>query len=226
VPEPHRPLRAAFFDVGETLVSERRSWEAWADWLGVPRARLFAVMRTVIEQGDHHRRIFEILRPGLDPAAEEAKRASAGVPTHEQLYDFYPDALSCLASLRAAGLRVGVAGNQHTTVEAWLRQRLEPDDLIASSGAWGVEKPSPEFFARLIELADEAPETIAYVGDRIDNDVLPAADAGLVTVFVRRGPWGEVHARWPGVERADIRVDDLTTAADALLAWGSHSDAA
>jgi FMN phosphatase YigB (HAD superfamily) len=226
VPAPHRPLRAAFFDLGETLVSEQRSWEAWADWLGVPRARLFAVMRTVIEQGDHHRRIFEILRPGLDPAAEEAKRASAGVPTHEQLYDFYPDALSCLASLRAAGLRVGVAGNQHATVEAWLRQRLEPDDLIASSGAWGVEKPSPEFFARLIELADEAPEAIAYVGDRVDNDVLPAADAGLVTFFVRRGPWGEVHARWPGVERADIRVDDLTAAADALLAWGSHSDAA
>jgi FMN phosphatase YigB (HAD superfamily) len=226
VPEPHRPLRAAFFDLGETLVSEQRSWEAWADWLGVPRARLFAVMRTVIEQGDHHRRIFEILRPGLDPAAEEAKRASAGVPTHEQLYDFYPDALSCLASLRAAGLRVGVAGNQHATVEAWLRQRLEPDDLIASSGAWGVEKPSPEFFARLIELADEAPEAIAYVGDRVDNDVLPAADAGLVTFLVRRGPWGEVHARWPGVERADIRVDDLTAAADALLAWGSHSDAA
>jgi FMN phosphatase YigB (HAD superfamily) len=219
VPAAHRPLRAAFFDLGETLVSEQRSWEAWADWLGVPRARLFAVMRTVIEQGDHHRRIFEILRPGLDPAAEEAKRASAGVPSHEELYDFYPDALSCLATLRAAGLRVGVAGNQHASVEVWLRQRLEPDDLIASSGAWGVEKPSPEFFAKLIELADEAPEAIAYVGDRVDNDVLPAADAGLVTVFVRRGPWGEVHARWPGADRADIRVDDLTAAAAALTAW-------
>jgi FMN phosphatase YigB (HAD superfamily) len=219
VPAAHRPLRAAFFDLGETLVSEQRSWEAWADWLGVPRARLFAVMRTVIEQGDHHRRIFEILRPGLDPAAEEAKRASAGVPSHEELYDFYPDVLSCLATLRAAGLRVGVAGNQHASVEVWLRQRLEPDDLIASSGAWGVEKPSPEFFAKLIELADEAAEAIAYVGDRVDNDVLPAADAGLVTVFVRRGPWGEVHARWPGADRADIRVDDLTAAAAALTAW-------
>jgi FMN phosphatase YigB (HAD superfamily) len=219
VPEPRRPLRAAFFDLGETLVSEQRSWQAWADWLGVPRARLFAVMRTVIEQGDHHRQIFEILRPGLDPAAEEAKRASAGVPSHEDLYDFYPDALNCLATLRAAGLRVGVAGNQHASVEAWLRQRLEPDDLIASSGAWGVEKPSPEFFAKLIELADDAPAAIAYVGDRVDNDVLPAADAGLVTVFVRRGPWGEVHAQWPGVERADIRVADLTAAAAALIAW-------
>jgi HAD superfamily hydrolase (TIGR01549 family) len=220
VPAQQRPLRAAFFDLGETLVSEQRSWEEWADWLGVPRARLFAVMRTVIEQGDHHRRIFEILRPEVDVAAEEAKRASAGVPSHEELYDFYPDALGCLATLRAAGLRVGVAGNQHASVEAWLRRRLEPQDLIASSGAWGVQKPCPAFFARLIELANESPEAIAYVGDRVDNDVVPAADAGLVTVFVRRGPWAEVHARWPAVERADIRVDDLTAAAQALIAWG------
>jgi FMN phosphatase YigB (HAD superfamily) len=220
VPPAHRPLRAVLFDLGETLVSEERSWEAWADWLQVPRPRLFAVMRTVIEQGDHHRRIFEILRPDVDVEAEEAKRASAGVPSHEELYDFYPDALGCLATLRAAGLRVGVAGNQHASVEAWLRRRLKPEDLIASSGAWGVQKPCPAFFARLIELANEPPEAIAYVGDRVDNDVVPAADAGLVTVFVRRGPWGEVHARWPAVERADIRVDDLTAAARALIAWG------
>jgi FMN phosphatase YigB (HAD superfamily) len=220
VREPHRPLRVVFFDLGETLVSERRSWEAWADWLEVPREELFAVMREVIENGEHHRRIFEVLRPGCEMRTEEAKRASAGVPSHEELYDFYPDALSCLATLRAAGLRVGVAGNQHATVEAWLRRHLEPDDLIASSGAWGVEKPSPAFFSKLIELANEAPEAIAYVGDRVDNDVLPAADAGLVTVFVRRGPWGEVHAHWPGVERADVRVDDLTAAAAALIAWG------
>jgi HAD superfamily hydrolase (TIGR01549 family) len=215
-----KPLRAVFFDVGETLVSEQRSWEAWADWLDVPRARLFAVMREVIESGEHHRRIFEILRPGCEMRAEEAKRAAAGIPAHEELYDFYPDALSCLATLRAAGLRVGVAGNQHASTEDWMHRRFARDDLIASSGSWGVEKPSPAFFAKLIELADESPEAIAYVGDRVDNDVLPAADAGLVTVFVRRGPWGEVHAQWPGVERADIRVDDLTAAAAALIAWG------
>jgi FMN phosphatase YigB (HAD superfamily) len=215
-----RPLRAVIFDVGETLVSEQRSWQAWADWLGVPRSQLLTVMRTVIEHGEHHHRIFEILRPGLDVAAEEAKRASAGFPSHEDLYDVYPDALGCLATLRAAGLRVGVAGNQHATVEAWLRRRLEPEDLVASSGGWGVQKPAPEFFARLIALVQEPPEAIAYVGDRVDNDVVPAAHAGLVTVFVRRGPWGEVQAQWPAAGRADIRVDDLTSAAQALIAWG------
>jgi FMN phosphatase YigB (HAD superfamily) len=220
VPAARRPLRAVFFDLGETLVSEARTWDAWADWLAVPRDELLAVMRAVIERGEHHRRIFEILRPGVDAAAQEANRAAAGVPAHEELYDFYPDALASLATLRAAGLRVGVAGNQHASTEAWLRRHLEPDVLVASSGSWGVEKPSPAFFARLIELADEPPESIAYVGDRVDNDVIPAADAGLVTVFLRRGAWGEVHASWPGVDRADVRVDDLSTAASALVAWG------
>ena len=129
--------------------------------------------------------------------------------------------------MRTAGLKVGVAGNQHATAEAWLRARLEPDTLIASSGGLGVEKPSPAFFARLVEMAQTDPDELAYVGDRVDNDVVPAADAGLVSVFVRRGPWGEVHAGWPGVERADIRVDDLAAAAGALLAWGRpHSEVA
>jgi hypothetical protein len=76
-----RPLHTVFFDLGETLVSERRAWEAWADWLGVSHEELFAVMQSVIERGEHHRRIFEILRPGFDLDAEERKRAEAGVPT-------------------------------------------------------------------------------------------------------------------------------------------------
>ena len=214
------PLRTVFFDLGETLVSEQRSWEAWADWLAVSRDELFAVMRGVIERGEHHRWIFEILRPGFDLETELAKRAAAGVPTHEELYELYADARSCLATLRAAGLRVGVAGNQEATAEAWLRQRLEPEDLIASSGGLGVEKPSPAFFAKLVELAADPPEAIAYVGDRVDNDILPAADAGFVSVFVRRGPWGEVHAHLPQASRADIQVDDLSKAAEALVAWG------
>jgi FMN phosphatase YigB (HAD superfamily) len=61
-------------------------------------------------------------------------------------------------------------------------------DLVASSGGLGVEKPSDAFFAKLIELAGEPPRAIAYVGDRVDNDIVPAADAGLVTVLVAWPP--------------------------------------
>ena len=59
-------------------------------------------------------------------------------------------------------------------------------------------KPDPAFFARLIEEAAVAPEKIAYVGDRVDNDILPALAAGLVAVHIRRGPWGLLHETPPG----------------------------
>jgi FMN phosphatase YigB (HAD superfamily) len=36
------------------------------------------------------------------------------------------------------------------------------------------------------------PSEIAYVGDRLDNDITPAAQAGLFTVWLRRGPWAYV----------------------------------
>ena len=64
--------------------------------------------------------------------------------------DLYPDALPCLRALKGAGYRVGIAGNQPAAVEAFLREVDAPVDVVASSASWGVEKPSPAFFARVV----------------------------------------------------------------------------
>ena len=61
----------------------------------------------------------------------------------------------------------------------------------------------PAFFARLVELSARAPAEVAYVGDRVDNDVLPALEAGLVAVHVRRGPWGLLQPTPDGVPTID-----------------------
>lgn len=73
----------------------------------------------------------------------------------------------------------------------------------------GGEKPSADFFNRIIAECGCAPGEIAYVGDRLDNDIRPALAAGMVAVFVRRGPWGYIHAAHPDVTRAHIRVKSL-----------------
>jgi FMN phosphatase YigB (HAD superfamily) len=54
---------------------------------------------------------------------------------------------------------------------------------------------------------------VAYVGDRADNDVLPAAAAGLFAVHVRRGPWGRLQ---PTPREAALGLDDLATLPEAL----------
>jgi FMN phosphatase YigB (HAD superfamily) len=55
-----------------------------------------------------------------------------------------------------------------------------PVDRVATSAGWGVAKPDPAFFARVAAGVGAAPERIAYVGDRVDNEVLPASRAGML----------------------------------------------
>jgi HAD superfamily hydrolase (TIGR01549 family) len=218
-------IDVVFFDIGETLVNETRQWGSWADWLGIPRLTFFAVLGGLIERGEHHRRVFELLRPGIDLARERAIRAEAGYSEHFERADFYPDAIPCLEALRRAGYRIGLAGNQPGGVEDVLRAMNLPVDLIASSASWGVEKPSPEFFARVAALAGVPPANIAYVGDRVDNDVVPAATAGMLAVFLRRGPWGFLQAEHPGAALASLRLDSLDAlphAFEAYAAGGEH----
>ena len=206
------PVRLIAFDVGEVLVDETRMWAEWADRLGVTHLTFAAALGAVIAAGRHHREVFEMLRPGFDLAAAWRERnPSAFAPD-----DLYPDARPCLARLRAQGYRVAIAANQPAHRLAELGRLGIDADMMASSEAWGVEKPAPEFFARLIETAGLPAGEIAYVGDRVDNDVLPAKRAGMVAVFLRRGPWGVIQATWPDVGEADLRLESLDELPDAL----------
>ena len=123
-----------------------------------------------------------------------------------------------------ADYHVGLAGNQPAESERLLREMGLPVDYIATSAGWGVEKPSPAFFARLIQEAGYAPAEIAYVGDRLDNDIIPAKDAGMLAIFLRRGPWGYIHAQREEVSQADIRLESLLDLPQALKRFNHTSE--
>lgn len=204
-----RPIRAVYFDVGETLINESTEYGTWADWLGVPRHTFSAVFGQVIAQGRDYREVFQHFRPGFDLAVERELRAEAGLAEHFNGRDLYPDVRESLAALKADGYFVGVAGNQTARAGRLLHELRLGVDLIATSDDWGAEKPTPAFFTKLIASAGCEPAEIAYVGDRLDNDIFPAVEAGLTTVFIRRGPWGYYYATRPEVERAHLRIDSL-----------------
>jgi HAD superfamily hydrolase (TIGR01549 family) len=203
-------LKAIWFDFGCTLWNEQRAWTEWAQWLGVPVLDFCALLGSAIERGQHHHRVFEFFRPGIDLVRERQLRYEAGKSDAFRPEDLYPDVLPCLQELRAAGYRTGVAGNHVADFAQTLRKMNTPLDFIGSSEEWGVEKPSPEFFARMVQISGVMPAEIAYVGDRLDNDILPAKAAGMVSVFLPRGPWGLIHSLRPEAARADIRIDSLT----------------
>jgi FMN phosphatase YigB (HAD superfamily) len=200
-------IRAVVFDVGETLVDETSQWRAEAVALGVTELTFFAALGAVIERRGDHRDTWSLI--GRDRVATNLPSFTAD--------DLYPDALPCLRAVHEAGFVVGVAGNQPERAEAVLHAFDAPIDLVASSAGWGVEKPSPRFFERIVhELALPA-EAIAYVGDRLDNDVLPAQTAGMLGVFIRRGPWGHIHATWPEAAEAHHRIESLEEVLGLLL---------
>jgi HAD superfamily hydrolase (TIGR01662 family) len=209
--------RAVFFDVGETLIDESTEYGTWADWLGIPRHTFSAMFGAVIARGEDYRQTFQHFKPGFDLAVERLRREEAGLGERFTEADLYPDARPCLQALKDRGFLVGIAGNQTAKAEKILRGLDLPADIIGTSASWGVEKPSPAFFEKLISAAGCPPGEIVYVGDRLDNDVRPALAAGLQAVLVQRGPWGYVQAADEDVNRAQLRVRSLLELSGSLI---------
>jgi HAD superfamily hydrolase (TIGR01549 family) len=209
-------IEAVVFDVGETLIDETRMWSAWADRLGIPRLTLLGVLGAAIARGEDHRAPFALLRPGLDLRAAVADAEAAGETVEFGSDDLYPDALACLRAVRAAGYRLAVVGNQPARTEALFRALDVEVGLVTSSASLGVQKPDPRFFTAIAEHLGLPTSAIAYVGDRVDNDIEPAAAVGMVAVFVRRGPWAWIQAGREDPPAADLVVEDLASLPAAL----------
>ncbi|WP_395292982.1 HAD family hydrolase [Kitasatospora hibisci] len=203
-------IKAVVFDVGECLVDETREYGTWADWLNVPRHTFVAQLGAVIAQGRDYRETFQVFRPGFDLYEEREKRAAVGRPETFGEEDLYPDVRPSFAQLRAAGLWLAIAGNQTVRAGGILRELFSADvDLIGTSDDWGASKPDPLFFERVAEVTPASPGEVLYVGDRLDNDVLPAARQGMQTALIRRGPWGWIQQHDPTTEQATFRIDSL-----------------
>jgi FMN phosphatase YigB (HAD superfamily) len=136
--------------------------------------------------------VFDVGETLVDEASTYARWEAEGVIDSAFAQpDLHGDALPCLSTLRALGLRLGAAGNMRAVHEGFLRPLV---DFVGSSERWGVEKPDAGFFARVVEEAGAPAAEIVYVGDRVDNDVLPALGAGLQAVRIRRGAHADVES--------------------------------
>jgi FMN phosphatase YigB (HAD superfamily) len=203
------PIRAVFFDVGETLVDETREYGAWADWLGVPRHTFSSVFGAVIATGRDYREAFQYFKPGFDLRKERLARAEAGTAETFGEDDLYPDVRKSFTALREAGIVVGVAGNQTARAEVILRSLELPINVLGTSDSWDAEKPSTAFFDRLVVEAGCPAAEILYVGDRLDNDLLPALEVGIRVAVIVRGPWGHIWANRPELDRCLFRLESL-----------------
>ena len=190
-------VRVVVFDVGETLVDETGMWTRVAEAAGVTPFTLMAALGATIALGRRHDDVWRLL--GID--------RPAGTWTMD---DWYPDARACISRLRSARLP-RLRRRQYAVVRRG-RPASRASTPSAPPRAGASRSRIPRFFARVVELAGVEPGKIAYVGDRVDNDVAPAIAAGMVGVHIRRGPWG--HLQEPPAEA--IRIDSLDELPAAL----------
>ena len=213
------PMRGVLFDVGYTLMDESDRLERALDWLAARLDKSAAELHERYAAACARPRhqipsliVQALLDMGVPPGDADALRKTLpwdGVPLTP-----YADAADAVRTLRDASIRTGVLANQPASA----RDDLERAGLAALfddlwlSDAVGLAKPDPAFFRLALEAWGFEPGTVAYVGDRPDNDTKPAKALGLYTVRVLLGPH-ERQAPKEDSERADADVPTLSAAA-------------
>lgn len=172
-----------FFDMGGTLIDEKISDDRRiTDTLMQPNAPDESEFRRVMAKYyrlncDGYKRALEHF--GLNRAVWNCNG--------ERLY---PNCVPVLAKL-AEKYTLGIIANQLAGAE----QRLETYgirryfDVIISSAEAGFAKPDKRIFLAALERTNCAPSECMMIGDRLENDIMPAAVLGMNTVWIKQG-WG------------------------------------
>ena len=110
-------------------------------------------------------------------------------PWHSEDEVPFEDCRNTLQALCEKGFQLGIIANQEPgaaeRLNKWGLSRFF--SVIAASAEMGVSKPDKEIFLRALSMADCRPENAVMVGDRLDNDIRPAKELGMLTIRVRKG---------------------------------------
>jgi HAD superfamily hydrolase (TIGR01549 family) len=201
-------VRWVFFDVGNVLLDEdpltyrnvRRHVEAirrvrpgrtFLGLLAEREARAAAGSRWPL---------YEVTSTYLDDATCAAVWDAAAREIRAEFAALSPPVAgaAALVDRLASHYRLGLIANQGAECREWLRALgwLERFRVVAFGEERGVFKPDPALFRHALEEAGVEPGQALMVGDRLDNDVAPAASLGMKTAWVR---WPDRAAKgWPG----------------------------
>jgi putative hydrolase of the HAD superfamily len=118
----------------------------------------------------------------------------------------------------ASRLKVGIAGQyggdllalleKHGLLE-YFRYRFTQDDF-------DITKPDPRYLEQIASRCGVEPGECIMVGDRIDNDVIPARQLGMKTVLVRVGLHRNQEPRIPS-EEPDVELQGIAGLGRAVL---------
>ena len=170
-----------FFDIGSTLVDETEAYDH--------RARdMINGSSITFKEFDDVRTM--LAKQGLDGNSAAIEYFGLNkTPWHLEDEKLYSDAADTLKALHNKGYRLGVIANQNlgtaSRLEEW--RIREYFDAIIASAEIGYAKPDKRIFEKAFELAGCKADDTIMVGDRLDNDMIPAKALGMKTIWMRKG---------------------------------------
>jgi HAD superfamily hydrolase (TIGR01549 family) len=125
-------------------------------------------------------------------------------------YRLQPDIHEVLERLQGK-FKLGFAANQPKSVYHYLETEgvLKYFTLPAVSAEIGYSKPDVRMFLRVLENLNSRPEESLMIGDRQDNDIVPAKMVGMKTVRFLIGPYKDQIIRLPK-EEPDYTITRLS----------------
>jgi 8-oxo-dGTP diphosphatase/putative hydrolase of the HAD superfamily len=192
-----------FFDLGSTLVDERKVYE---------RHMKEIANKACVSYEEVYEKAVSLYKEGKRGYSEMMKLLGVERPVWT-LEDeiLYPDANNCLKELKKKKYQIGIIANQlpgteERLIKFGIRQYI---DLIVASAEVGVSKPDKKIFELALERANCNPQKTMMVGDRVDNDIVPAKSMGMGTVWLKQG-FGQYWIVKNESEKADYEVESLS----------------
>lgn len=187
-----------FFDIGSTLVDESECYEN--------RFRE-TTDNTDISYQEFKDKVIELAAKSDNPYKDAVRYFNLQkTKWYKELEKPYPFTERVLSNL-SKRYKLGIIANQSVGSEQRLKDWgiAKYFDLIIASAEEGVEKPNPEIFKVALDRANCLPENAVMVGDRLDNDIIPAKELGMKTVWVKQG----FATYQPNSDVADYTINTL-----------------
>ena len=176
-----KTVKWIFFDVGTTLVDETEAYNH--------RIRDAIEGTDITFEQFQEKRIF-FAKHNLKGDLEAIKYFGLEkTPWHKEDEVPYPDTEDVLQYLRSHEYKIGVIANQSLGTAVRLEKwgLLKYIDVVAASAELGVAKPDRAIFDKALEMAGCKAQEAVMIGDRLDNDIIPAKKLGMKTIWIRQG---------------------------------------
>ena len=199
-------IKWVFFDIGSTLVDESVAY----------RNRILrTIANTDISYDDFDQRMVEISKHdqnAYNKAVEAYGLKKVSWNSEDEIK--YPEAENVLREL-SKRYKIGIIANQELGSEQRLDKLglLKYIDIVIASAEEGITKPDLRIFQIALDRANCKPEEVVMVGDRIDNDIIPANKIGMKTVWLKQG-FGSYAEPKTVEEQPDYIVNSLAEIAE------------